>query len=95
MPYNPVRPWSKSRADDTLLDRHHVKKIDLLQIDVEGYDYELLKSFNFERIKPQLIRYEHRHLKLSDKSSCIKMLKQNGYKVLEMEYDTGAALRSD
>ena len=65
MPYNPVRPWSKSRADDTLLDRHHVKKIDLLQIDVEGYDYELLKSFNFERIKPQLIRYEHRHLKLA------------------------------
>ena len=80
---------------DTLLDRHHVKKVDLLQIDVEGYDYELLKSFNFERIKPQLIRYEHRHLRLSDKSSCIKLLTQKGYKILEMEYDTGAILRSD
>jgi len=80
---------------DTLLDSHHVEKIDLLQIDVEGYDYELLKSFNFERLKPQLIRYEHRHLKLSDKSSCVRMLKENGYKVLEMEYDTGAFLRSE
>ena len=37
---------------DALLSRHKVKKIDLLQIDVEGYDYELLKSFDFERIKP-------------------------------------------
>ena len=95
MPYNPVRLWSKSGADNTLLDRHHVKKIDLLQIDVEGYDYEPLKLFNIESIKPQLIRYEHRHLRLSDKSSCIKLLTQNGYKILEMEYDTGAALRSD
>jgi len=37
---------------DALLNRHKVKKIDLLQIDVEGYDYELFKSFDFERIKP-------------------------------------------
>ncbi len=78
---------------DTLLNRHQVKRIDLLQIDVEGYDYELLKLFDFERIKPQLIRYEHRHLKPSVRSSCKKHLKQNGYKILEMEYDTGAVLR--
>ena len=78
---------------DTLLNRHQVKRIDLLQIDVEGYDYELLKLFDFERIKPQLIRYEHKHLNLSDRSSCKKNLKQNGYKILEMEYDTGAVLR--
>jgi FkbM family methyltransferase len=78
---------------DTLLNRHQVKRIDLLQIDVEGYDYELLKLFDFERIKPQLIRYEHKHLSLSDRSCCKKNLKQNGYKILEMEYDTGAVLR--
>ena len=79
---------------DTLLNRHQVKRIDLLQIDVEGYDYELLKLFDFERIRPRLIRYEHSHLKLSDRSSCKRYLKQNGYMILEMEYDTGAVLRT-
>lgn len=78
---------------DTLLDCHKVKRIDLLQIDVEDYDYELLKLFDFERIKPQLIRYEHKHLNLSDKSDCKKHLKQLGYEILEMEYDSGAVLR--
>ena len=78
---------------DTLLNRHQVKRIDLLQIDVEGYDYELLKLFDFEGIKPQLIRYEHGHLTLSDRSACSKYLTQNGYEILEMEYDTGAVLR--
>ncbi|MGH2359449.1 MAG: FkbM family methyltransferase [bacterium] len=78
---------------DTLLNRHHVERIDLLQIDVEGYDYELLKLFDFERIKPQLIRYEHNHLTLPDRSACNKHLARHGYQILEMEYDTGAVLR--
>jgi FkbM family methyltransferase len=80
---------------DIILNRNQVKQIDLLQIDVEGYDYELLKLFDFERIRPQLIRYEHRHLSPSDKNSCKKHLTQNGYKILEMEYDTGAVLLRD
>jgi len=79
---------------DTLLNRHQVKRIDLLQIDVEGYDYELLKLFDFTRIRPQLIRYEHSHLKLSDRSSCKTYLKHIGYRILEMEYDTGAVLQT-
>ena len=77
---------------DTLLERNKVKKIDLLQIDVEGYDYEILKLVNFERLKPHLIRYEHRHLNLSDKNACKKYLKKLGYTILEMQYDTGAKL---
>jgi len=78
---------------DTLLNRHQVKRIDLLQIDVEGYDYNLLKLFDFERMKPRLIRYEHALLRLSDRSSCRKLLRQNGYEILGMEFDTGAVLR--
>jgi FkbM family methyltransferase len=78
---------------NTLLNRHHVERIDLLQIDVEGYDYELLKSFDFERIRPRLIRYEHLHLTGSDRRSCRTYLKREGYEILEMKYDTGAILR--
>src|SRR2546426_11057106 len=46
----------------TLLNRHHVSRIDLLQIDAEGYDFAILKQVDFRRIQPTVIRYEHRHL---------------------------------
>jgi FkbM family methyltransferase len=77
----------------TLLDRHHIERIDLLQIDVEGYDYELLKSFDFQRIRPRLIRYEHLHLTSSDRRACAKYLAREGYEILAMQHDTGAVLR--
>ena len=33
--------------------------IDVLIIDTEGYDYEILKNFDFNRIKPVIIHFEH------------------------------------
>ncbi len=42
-----------------LLDEYGVTRIDLLQIDTEGYDSELIKSIDFSRVKPSLIHFEH------------------------------------
>jgi len=78
---------------DTLLDRHGVSRLDLLQIDVEGYDFEILKLLDFRRLRPALIRYEHRHLKPREKASCRAYLARRGYRLLEMEFDTGAVLQ--
>lgn len=36
-----------------------VKKLDLLLIDTEGYDFEILNSIDFTQIKPNIIRFEH------------------------------------
>ena len=77
---------------ETLLKRHQVSRIDLLQVDVEGYDFEIIKLINFEKIHPKLIRYEHRHLRPSDKHACKALLARHGYRIMEMQFDTGAAL---
>jgi FkbM family methyltransferase len=79
---------------ESLLQRHRIEHINLLQIDVEGYDYEILKLSHLEHFKPDLIRYEHRHLSLTDASECRAYLRRNGYQVLPMQYDTGAIRRS-
>lgn len=42
-----------------LLDQHQVGHIDLLQIDTEGYDIEIVRMIDFNRIKPSIIRFEH------------------------------------
>jgi FkbM family methyltransferase len=77
---------------ETLLNRHRVSRIDLLQLDVEGYDFEIIKMIDFEKIRPTLIRYEHAGLRSSDKHACKALLAAHGYRTLEMEFDTGAVL---
>jgi FkbM family methyltransferase len=77
---------------ETLLNRHQVSRIDLLQVDVEGYDFEIIKLIDFKKIRPTLIRYEHRHLRPGDKHACKALLASNGYRIMEMEFDTGAHL---
>ena len=46
----------------SLMIRHEVQSIDLLQIDAEGFDGEILLSIDFTRWQPRFIRYEDRHI---------------------------------
>lgn len=64
---------------DTLVKKHDIKKIDLLQIDAEGYDFEIIKSINFDKIKPIVINYERKHLSSNDRKECVELLESNGY----------------
>jgi FkbM family methyltransferase len=73
---------------DTLMRESGLDRIDVLQIDVEGYDYEILKLLDFEKYKPSIIRYEHAHLHPDDLDACLDMLVQHGYKVGFEQHDT-------
>ena len=77
---------------ETMLDRCDVKRLDLLQIDAEGYDYEIIKTINFDRIKPTILRYEHMHLQKSDQEECLDLLVSNGYRITFEFADTIAYL---
>ena len=79
---------------DALLQRHHLWHINLLQVDVEGCDFEILKLARIERLRPDLIRYEHRHSSLSDAHECKAYLRRSGYEVLPMQHATGAICRT-
>lgn len=65
-----------------LLEQYKVKKIDIFQIDVEGYDYEIIKMIDFEKYKPKLIHYESKHLNRKDTVECENYLRIQGYSVL-------------
>jgi FkbM family methyltransferase len=64
---------------NTLVEKYGVKKIDLLLVDTEGYDYGVIQQINFARLKPAIIVYEHKHLSRQDKQACAELLKRNGY----------------
>lgn len=78
-----------------LLQRHRITRIDLLQIDTEGYDHEILKSVDFQAMPPALIRFEHRHLAQPELVDCRRLLRRCGYEVLELEFDAVAIRRAE
>jgi FkbM family methyltransferase len=78
-----------------LLSEYDITKIDLLKIDVEGYDYEVLKMIDFKKIKPEIIRYEHGSLSKTDKTSAERLLTINGYSILVEGNDTSAMLDNE
>jgi FkbM family methyltransferase len=71
---------------DVLL-RNDVTKIDLLQIDTEGFDYKILSQLDFQKYTPKVILFEHKHLVDDEKKKAILLLKNNGYKLYECEED--------
>ncbi|MGP0067390.1 MAG: FkbM family methyltransferase [Isosphaeraceae bacterium] len=77
----------------TLLSKHSVTKIDLLQIDVEGYDYEIIKMIDFETIKPKIINFENEHINKIDLSECYGLLAAHGYDLATSGADTIAFLQ--
>ncbi len=71
-----------------------VSYLDLLQIDVEGYDVQLLTLFDFARIKPSIVRFEHRHVPPSELDEAFLLLAHHGYLMVREEYDVTAYLAS-
>ena len=63
---------------DFLVDKYLITKIDILQIDTEGYDLKILKQI-IPRFKPKFISIEQRHLIYPDKMEVKKILRNNGY----------------
>ena len=79
---------------EALLKKHNVTRIDLLQIDTEGFDYEIIKMIEMNCRKPGMINYEHRHLTRGDQEECWRYLVDQGYSLYVNGPDTCALLQT-
>jgi FkbM family methyltransferase len=73
-----------------LLDIDKPSELHLLQIDSEGHDAELIKQFDFARIKPKIIHYEHHAISDSDRNEASRKLEEAGYRLYRSYIDTVA-----
>jgi|TARA_B100000073_G_scaffold346964_1_gene359823 FkbM family methyltransferase len=46
---------------NTLVETFNINEVDYLKIDTEGHDWEILKSIDLNKIKPKVIKIEHKH----------------------------------
>ena len=75
-----------------IIEKYQIKKIDLVMIDAEGYDFEIIKTIPFENIKPGVIVYEHSHFDEQAKNESWDYLKKIGYRIIPTEGNTIAEL---
>jgi FkbM family methyltransferase len=61
--------------------------LDYLQLDTEGYDYEILKMVNFKIIRPKVIKLEIVNLNKDEQISVYDILSVNGYNVFYEQLD--------
>lgn len=71
-----------------VFEKYNIKHITLLQIDTEGYDFEIIKLAFSCGIRPEIINYEHCHLRPAIKYECKKFLDANDYMFIEVGKDT-------
>lgn len=63
----------------TVLDKHQISHIDIIQVDTEGWDWKILKQLDFSRYRPKLIRSEYINLDENEKHEIIKFFSDRGY----------------
>ena len=79
-----------------LILQEKISTISLLQIDTEGYDFEIINSINFDVIKPRIISFEHgikSNINSVDSFNILQnYLRERGYKFWINDFDAIAFL---
>jgi FkbM family methyltransferase len=70
-----------------LVAKHGLPRVDVLQIDTEGYDFTILKGVDFSVVQPEIIHFESNFLNRRQREDALQLLSRNGYSVLELGQD--------
>jgi FkbM family methyltransferase len=70
-----------------------VEGVELVQIDAEGYDWEIVRTIDLSGPMPYVVRYESRHLSEDDTAACLAHLSSHGFKIIPDGHDTIAYRR--
>ncbi|OOG78698.1 methyltransferase FkbM [Algoriphagus sp. A40] len=66
-------------SPESLIREFKIKKIDLLQIDAEGFDLEVIRIFDLKKHQPKVVVFENAGLSESDYQLALNILKEAGY----------------
>lgn len=70
-------------------------RVDLIQIDAEGYDWPIIRSIDFRTLRPAILRFEYRHMTSGDADACLQLLAAHGYRFVVEPRDIIAVLADD
>lgn len=71
-----------------LINSNDFSEINGLFVDAEGYDYDLIKMFDFSKYQPGLVMFEHQHMVRSEEWELIDRLQEMNYSIFRGDYNT-------
>lgn len=71
-----------------LISRNSIKNVDLLVIDTEGYDYKIINSIDFNKIRPKIVVFEKEWMRHYEIVRTNKMLLNLKYQIFDYGIDT-------
>lgn len=77
----------------SLLRKHGMSDVGLLQIDTEGFDCRIVQSAIRFGLRPAIINYEHNHVHAIEQAACKRLLSEHGYDFVDVGIDTLAVRR--
>lgn len=78
-----------------LIVRHHLKTLDLLQIDVEGHEFEILRTIDFQEFPVRFVNYESNVFLHNEKKHAEHLMTKWGYHLIDYDQDTFCYKPSD
>jgi len=81
---------------DEIIEKHRLSRLDVLQLDTEGFEWPVLQTLDLAKNRPALIRFEHGHMSPQAISEITKHLNTHGYALYFGGYESDSvALRED
>lgn len=75
----------ETRRLESVFDEHHITHVNYLSVDVEGAEYDVLKSINYDKVFIDVIGFENNYEDTS--APIIDFLKSNGFVMLKKGSD--------
>jgi FkbM family methyltransferase len=73
---------------DSLCRSYGLANVDLVQIDTEGFDFEIIKEIDLDVYRPLVLMFEHLHFDEPTRRACRDHLRAHGYEDLSNGMDT-------
>ena len=75
-------------SPNCLKEKHGLQKLDVLMIDVEGYDFEIIKMMFESMLIPEVLVFEHAHLDAQTQEACYAYLKSFDFDFIKQKSNT-------
>lgn len=75
-----------TKTIDTICKEYYIEHIDYVQCDVEGYDLKVLSKFDFNKFKPNIVKFESRNIS-SELNRANELFDQHNYSVHQLGGD--------
>ncbi|MDN4164100.1 FkbM family methyltransferase [Cytophagales bacterium LB-30] len=82
------------KSFDFLREKYAIKEVDVLQIDAEGFDFEVVKLYDLSKNKPNVVVFESFHLPKNEYADTEAYFISHGYTLQKISRDS-LAVRSD